>query len=73
MENQVYFLSLNRAGADYGSSIFCPPWINHDIKSVTLPKSETFKIFEVDPDILKQAQEIFPFRADTLENYDNFD
>ncbi len=73
MENQVYFLSLNRAGKEYGSSIFCPPWIDHDIKSMTLPKSETFKIFEVDPDILKQAQEIFPFRADALENYANFD
>lgn len=73
MENQVYFLSLNRAGEDYGSSIFCPPWVDHNIKSVTLPKAETFKIFDVDPDMLKRAQEIFPFRADALESYHNFD
>jgi predicted amidohydrolase len=73
MENQVYFLSLNRAGENYGSSIFCPPWIDHDIKSELLLKSEIFKIFEVDSDVLKQAQEIFPFRADVLENYANLD
>ena len=72
MENQVYFLSLNRAGENYGSSIFCPPWIDHNIKSVILPKSETFKVFDVDPGMLHKAQEIFPFRADMLENYNDF-
>ncbi len=72
MENQVYFLSLNRAGENYGSSIFCPPWIDHDIKSVVLPKSETFKIFEINSGILKQAQEIFPFRTDARKHYGNF-
>jgi nitrilase len=30
MENQVYLLSLNRAGADYGGSVFCPPWLDDD-------------------------------------------
>ncbi len=73
MENQVYFLSLNRAGKDYGSSIYCPPWIDHNIKPTVLPKDETFTIFEVDGNILKQACEIFPFQADMLESYTNFD
>jgi len=28
LENQVFFLSLNRAGQDYGRSMFCPPWVD---------------------------------------------
>ena len=28
LENQVFFLSLNRAGSEYGKSIFCPPWVD---------------------------------------------
>ncbi|WP_352722066.1 carbon-nitrogen hydrolase family protein [Mesorhizobium sp. M0306] len=28
LENQVYVLSLNRAGQDFGGSIFCAPWID---------------------------------------------
>jgi len=30
IENQVFFLSLNRAGKDYGRSIFCPPWVDEN-------------------------------------------
>ena len=30
LENQVYLLSLNRAGADYGNSVFCQPWMDDD-------------------------------------------
>jgi len=73
MENQVYFLSLNRAGKNYGSSIYCPPWIDHNIKATVLPKPETFAIFEVDGNILKQAREVFPFQVDMLESYTNLD
>jgi len=46
LENQVFFLSLNRAGQDYGRSVFCPPWVdesrrpfvfeNHDEQIVRL-------------------------------------
>lgn len=28
LENQVFFLSLNRAGTDYGASMLCPPWVD---------------------------------------------
>ena len=73
MQNQVYFLSLNRAGENYGSSIYCPPWIDHNIKATVLPKSETFAIFEVDANILKEGREIFPFQEDMLESYRKFD
>jgi nitrilase len=30
LENQVFFLSLNRAGQDYGRSMFCPPWVDEN-------------------------------------------
>lgn len=29
LENQVYFLSVNRAGAQYGESIIFPPWVDN--------------------------------------------
>ena len=73
MENQAYVLSLNRAGENYGSSIFCPPWIDEEIQPTVFPRAESFQEFEISTETLMQAQKIFPFRADALENYDSLD
>jgi nitrilase len=69
MENMVYLLGLNRAGSFYGSSIFCTPWVDASHSEIVLPQEETFRIFDVDKDVLKNARSTYPFLKDRLEDY----
>lgn len=69
MENQVYMLSLNRAGKDYGQSMFCPPWMdeNHPCE-VFSEEEEEFKYLTFDTQEINRARE-FPFLEDRLDDY----
>ena len=65
MENQVYFLSLNRAGADYGGSIFCPPWMDDDQPAQYFETTdEDFRYLELDPALLLDARSQYTFLKD---------
>ena len=71
MENQVYFLSLNRAGDSYGNSIFCLPWMDENLTPVTFPKhNELFKRIKITRTEIEFARENYNFLKDRLENYD---
>lgn len=35
MENQVYLISLNRAGKDFGGSMLGPPWIGERNETIS--------------------------------------
>ena len=48
LENQVYVLSLNRAGEDFGASVFCPPWIDDARPETRFGEAERFMGFEID-------------------------
>jgi len=69
MENQVFFLSLNRAGPRYGQSIFCPPWIDEARSPVKFGESEEIKTFDIDLSLLQDARQEFSFRGDHLGGY----
>jgi nitrilase len=69
LENQVYFLSLNRAGENYGSSIFCPPWIDHETRPTIFSKKEQFIVLDVDPRMIQDSRKTYPLRQDALDNY----
>lgn len=69
MENMVYFLSLNRAGSFYGSSIFCRPWMDENQSEIVLSNEETFRVFSVSKAELKNARATYPFLKDRLDNY----
>jgi len=69
MENMVYFLSLNRAGPFYGSSIFCGPWVDETHPESVFPVEEAFRIFDVDIDALEKTRAEYPFLRDRLPNY----
>lgn len=69
LENQVYFLSLNRAGENFGSSIFCPPWIDHDTRPTILSKKEQYIVVDVDPLILQDSRQTYPLRQDSRDDY----
>jgi nitrilase len=69
MENQVYLLSLNRAGKDYGDSLFCPPWMDTKNPLVTFDKEkEDFKYLTFDAQAINRAKH-YPFKEDRLDDY----
>ena len=70
MENQVYLLSLNRAGADFGNSLFCGPWVDEAAPAVAFPQHEEAMLsLEVDPARIETVRRHYPFLADKLEDY----
>jgi len=70
MENQLYLLSLNRAGADYGDSIFCPPWIDDDQPaSHFAAHGEDFRYFVLDRETINKTREQYTFLKDRLADY----
>lgn len=70
LENQLFFLSLNRAGADFGNSIFCPPWIDQNAPALTFPaQDEAFVSCEVDLTRIEEVRREYSFLADRLPTY----
>ncbi len=70
LENQVFFLSLNRAGSDYGNSKFCYPWMDENQLPVSFPQhDELFINLEIDPAEIINARETYSFLKDRLPDY----
>lgn len=69
LENQVYFLSLNRAGSDWGESIFCPPWIDGERSPTVFGRDEEVRMFELDVAEIARSRSIYDFTGDQLQNY----
>ncbi|MBL4750356.1 MAG: carbon-nitrogen hydrolase family protein [Amylibacter sp.] len=70
LENQVFFLSLNRAGADYGNSRFCYPWMDENKQAVAFAQhDEQLKMLEIDPSEITQARKTYSFLKDRLPDY----
>jgi len=69
MENQVYLLSLNRAGKHYGDSLFCPPWMDsqHPCESFE-NQSEDFKYLKYETQCIAYARK-YPFLRDRRNDY----
>lgn len=70
LENQVFFLSINRAGKDWGHSIFCPPWIDGNENAVVFGEDEEFKVFDISKKRINESRETYPFYADKLKHYE---
>ncbi len=69
MENQVYMLSLNRAGKHYGQSLFCPPWMDSQHPcEFFLNEREDFKYLTFEMQAVAHARD-YPFLKDRLDNY----
>lgn len=70
IENQVYFLSLNRAGAHYGSSILCTPWMDHDNSGLRFPPAaETFQTIDIDTALIENIRRNYPLLQDRIDDY----
>ena len=70
VENQVYFLSLNRAGDHFGHSVFCKPWIDENNPPQTFDQhAEQLQLLTMDKAVLKQARKEYTFIEDRLPSY----
>ena len=70
LENQVFFLSLNRAGETYGNSLFCLPWQDENTPPLEFAQTgEDFQIITLDPESQVKARQDYTFLKDRLEDY----
>lgn len=70
LENQLYFLSLNRAGKNYGNSIFCWPWMDEKKLPVKFsPHDEQFLPLELERKLLNHERQNYPLLTDRLISY----
>jgi len=69
MENQVYWLSLNRAGEQFGESIFCDPWVDEKSPAITFGFDEQLCWFDIKPERIEQIRHNYSFTSDRLEDY----
>lgn len=70
VENQCFFLSLNRAGVQFGHSVFCDPWVDqNNPPKVFSDDKEECRRFRLDKAKLIEARTSFTFLEDRLTNY----
>ena len=69
LENQVYVLSLNRAGDDFGASLFCPPWIDASQPESQFGNAEKFLRFNIETELIRSVRQQYSFLADRLDDY----
>ncbi|WP_417526065.1 carbon-nitrogen hydrolase family protein [Marinovum sp.] len=71
LENQVFFLSLNRAGLDYGNSLFCYPWMDETRGPQHFSEhDEDFRHIEIDRQRMQDARADYTFLKDRRDSYD---
>jgi nitrilase len=70
LENQVFFLSLNRAGETYGNSLFCLPWQDENTHPQRFEETaEEFRVITMTRDTLDAARQEYTFLKDRLDDY----
>ena len=70
MENQVYLLSLNRAGKNFGNSLFCFPWMDETHPAVAFAEhAEQFRLLELDPNLPEDTRSMYTFLKDRRTKY----
>ena len=70
LENQVFFLSLNRAGETYGNSLFCLPWQDENTHPLEFANTEEdFQIITIERETQAKARQDYTFLKDRLEDY----
>jgi nitrilase len=70
LENQCFVVSLNRAGADYGESIMCPPWVDADTHPTRFyAHTEDIRLLTLDRAALDEARATYSFLRDRLDDY----
>lgn len=72
LENQVFVLSLNRAGMNYGQSLFCLPWHDETTQPTNFSDTgEDFRTLTLTRQTLVEARQKYSFLKDRLADYKN--
>jgi len=71
LENQAYWFSVNRSGAEYGASIVCPPWVDQGSREIRFGQTEELVWIDIDKAIIEQTRQRYNFTADRRPNYSN--
>jgi len=68
IENQQYWISLNRAGSQCGQSIFCYPWYDsqNNQKPFVFDSQERCYVFDIDHSLLQTIRQTYPFFKDDI-------
>jgi len=70
LENQLFFLSLNRAGETYGNSLFCKPWMDENTHPVHFADTaEDFRFVTLSKSTMTDARRDYTFLQDRLADY----
>ena len=69
IENQVYILSVNRAGRNNGGSIFAPPLMDWKKETKILGSGEAIIEGIVDTSVVEQARMAYQYRKDLQKHY----
>lgn len=70
VENQVYFASVNRAGAEFGHSVLMHPWIDETVHNPVLNCDESLARWTISRAVLDEARARYPFLKDARDDYD---
>ncbi|MGM0984295.1 MAG: carbon-nitrogen hydrolase family protein [Pseudomonadota bacterium] len=68
MENQLYWLSLNRAGEAWGQSLFSPPLVDDDHPPLTFGSDEQWHWLTLDKETVRDARERLPLARDRRDD-----
>lgn len=69
IENQIFILSLNRAGKNNGGSFFCPPFHHWKKETKFLGSREAVLQGIVDTEIIRRIRNTYRYRKDILKKY----
>jgi len=70
LENQVYILSLNRAGKKFGNSLFCGPWIDESTPATQFSAfGESMKSLIINPAHISEIRTRYSFLNDKFKDY----
>lgn len=70
IENQIFFLSLNRAGENWGNSLFCRPWMDETRPAVAFPDhAPALRDIRVERAEIEAARRDYSFLQDRLPAY----
>ncbi|WP_298864304.1 carbon-nitrogen hydrolase family protein [uncultured Sulfitobacter sp.] len=71
IENQCFFLSLNRAGEHFGNSLFCYPWMDENLDPLSFDAhAEDFKFITLERQMMDTARSDYTFLHDKRDTYD---
>lgn len=70
MENQLYWLSLNRAGHDWGQSLFCPPLVDDAHPPLAFGSDEQWHWLTLEKQAVAAARARLPLSRDRRDDLD---